>query len=98
MGGKICVDEMLSLWDQEVQEGLLYVTIGKAVVQYAEQLKGSLLREAMHDEAVSILAEIYRMLQDPELDDEACMERIESILMLYARRLDLLPQRHAEQD
>lgn len=92
------MDEMLSLWDQEVQEGLLYVTIGKAVVQYAEQLKGSLLRETMHDEAVSILAEIYRMLQDPELDDEACMERIESILMLYAQRLDLLPQRHAEQD
>lgn len=92
------MDEMLSLWDQEVKEGLLYVTIGKAVVQYAEQLKGALLRDAMHDEAVSILAEIYRILQDQELDDEACMERIESILMLHARRLDLLPQRHAEQD
>ena len=92
------MDEMLSLWDQEVKEGLLYVTIGKAVVQYAEQLKGALLRDAMHDEAVSILAEIYRILQDQELDDEACMERIESILMPYARRLDLLPQRHAEQD
>ena len=37
------MDEMLSLWDQEVKEGLLYVTIGKAVVQYAEQLKGCLL-------------------------------------------------------
>lgn len=92
------MDEMLSLWDQEVKEGLLYVTIGKAVVQYAEQLKGALLRDAMHDEAVSILAEIYRILQDQALDDEACMERIESILMLYARGLDLLPQRHAEQD
>ena len=63
------MDEMLSLWDQEVKEGLLYVTIGKAVVQYAEQLKGTLLRDAMHDEAVSILAEIYRILQDQELDE-----------------------------
>ena len=49
-------------------------------------------------QAEEALAEIYAILEDPELDDPACMQKIEAIVTVYHRRLGVHSTRHWEQD
>lgn len=53
---------------------------------------------ALRHAALGKLAEIYAILEDPELDDPACMQKIEAIVMAYHRRLGVHSTRHWEQD
>ena len=49
-------------------------------------------------QAEGALAETYAILEDPELDDPACMQKIEAIVTVYHRRLGVHSTRHWEQD
>ena len=56
------------------------------------------LQAEAHTQAEEALAEIYAILEDPELDDPACMQKIEAIVTVYHRRLGVHSTRHWEQD
>ena len=56
------------------------------------------LQAEVHTQAEEALAEIYAILEDPELDDPACMQKIEAIVAVYNRRLGVHSTRHWEQD
>ena len=44
--------------------------------------------------------DVYKrqILEDPELDDPVCMQKIEAIVTVYRRRLGVYSTRHWEQD
>lgn len=85
-------------WEEKAKEALFYISLGKWMAQCVGNLKAEVIKQMMQDEAVSLAAQLYGMLQNPYYDDRGCMERIESILMVYAQQLDLDSLRHIEQD
>lgn len=73
-----------------------------ALGQLAQEYLSSLPREAVEREARSqaeaALGEIWAILENPALDDPACMQKIEAVLTVYYRRLGVRSTRHWEQD
>ena len=84
-------------WEEKAREALFYVGLGKWMAQCVNHVKTETIEQVMHDEAVSVVAQIYGILQNKQYDDRECMEQIESILMAYAQHLDLDSIRHMEQ-
>ena len=72
--------------------------IDRQVEEYLSALPPERLQTEAHTQAEEALAEIYASLEDPELDDPACMQKIEAIVMTYHRRLGVHSTRHWEQD
>ena len=75
-----------------IPTALRYAALGKLVEEYLSALPPERLQ------AEEALAEIYAILEDPELDDPSCMQKIEAIVMTYHRRLGVHSTRHWEQD
>ena len=75
-----------------IPTALRHAALGKLVEEYLSALPPERLQ------AEEALAEIYAILEDPELDDPACMQKIEAIVTVYHRRLGVHSTRHWEQD
>lgn len=73
-----------------------------ALGQLAEEYLSSLPREAVAQEvrsqAEALVEEIWAILEDPALDDPACLQKIEAVLTAYYRRLGLRSARHREME
>ena len=79
-------------YTQIIPTALRHAALGKLVEEYLSALPPERLQ------AEEALAEIYAILEDPELDDPACMQKIEAIVTVYHRRLGVHSTRHWEQD
>lgn len=84
--------------DKDVVTSLFYTAIGKTIVSYANKLTKERIGEGMHDIAVQMLEEIYEVLENEELEDPDCVEKIEGILEIYFHRLEVRSSRHIEMD
>ena len=85
-------------YTQIIPTALRHAALGKLVEEYLSTLPPERLQAEAHTQAEEALAEIYAILEDPELDDPACMQKIEAIVMTYHRRLGVHSTRHWEQD
>ncbi|MBS6349601.1 MAG: hypothetical protein KH443_12490 [Oscillospiraceae bacterium] len=81
-----------------IPTALRHAALGKLVEEYLSALPPERLQTEAHTQAEEALAEIYAILEDPELDDPACMQKIEAIVTVYHRRLGVHSTRHWEQD
>lgn len=77
---------------------LHYIHLIIVVEEYLSALPPERLQAEAHAQAEEALAEIFDILEDPELDDPACMQKIEAIVTVYHRRLGVHSTRHWEQD
>lgn len=85
-------------WEEKAKQSLFYIGLGKWMEKCVSEVKAETIKQGMHNEAVSLIAQIYSILQDKQCSDRDCMEQIESILMAYAQHLALDSTRHIEQD
>lgn len=81
-----------------IPTALRHAALGKLVEEYLSALPPERLQTEAHTQAEEALAKIYAILEDPELDDPACMQKIEAIVTMYHRRLGVHSTRHWEQD
>ena len=81
-----------------IPTALRHAALGKLVEEYLSALPPERLQAEAHTQAEEALAEIFDILEDPELDDPVCMQKIEAIVMVYHRRLGVHSTRHWEQD
>ena len=72
--------------------------LGKLISQSLSALTPEQLRAAAESEAVQVLERIYPILEDPRLDDPACLQKIEAITAAYYQTLGVGGTRHWEQD
>ena len=70
-----------------IPTALRHAALGKLVEEYLSALPPERLQAEAHAQAEEALAEIFDILEDPELDDPACMQKIEAIVTVYHRRL-----------
>ena len=85
-------------YTQIIPTALRQAALGKLVEEYLSALPPEQLQAEAHAQAEEALAEIFDILEDPELDDPACMQKIEAIVTVYHRRLGVHSTRHWEQD
>ena len=85
-------------YTQIIPTALRHAALGKLVEEYLSALPPERLQAEAHAQAEEALAEIFDILEDPELDDPACMQKIEAIVTVYHRRLGVHGTRHWEQD
>ena len=56
------------------------------------------MAQEVRSQAEALVAEIWAILEDPALDDPACLQKIEAVLTAYYRRLGLRSARHREME
>ena len=81
-----------------ISAALYHSAVGKQVLDYVSALSPAQLQAAMHDRAAETLAEIYDILEDPDLDDPHALQKSEAIVSAYFSHLGVRSQRHQEQD
>ena len=83
---------------EAITAGMSHAALGKLILDYIDALPPAQLQAAMHDRAAETLAEIYDILEDPDLDDPHGLQKIEAIVSAYFSHLGVRSQRHQEQD
>ena len=78
-------------------EPLYAQAIGRELIQWAKEYSPQLLAEQVNTEAVLLLKEIQRILDDDTLDDPECFYRIDAIVSAF-HRAGLDTTRHWELD
>lgn len=76
-----------------VENNIQYYSIGRSFYRCLKEWNLASLQNDVHDEAVMLLEQIFRLLNDSDLDDTHCMDEI---VLLYMRHLDLHCARHQE--
>lgn len=68
-----------------IAEELYVQSLGREVLRYLKREEGNLLklRQEANSEAIRVLEEIQRILNDDTLEDPDCFERIEAIVKTF---------------
>ena len=64
---------------EAITAGMSHAALGKLILDYIDALPPAQLQAAMHDRAAETLAEIYDILEDPDLDDPHALQEIERL-------------------
>ena len=68
-----------------VSEALYVQAIGKDVMEYIQDRDADILAQLAENEAIRLLDEIRRILNDPDLEDATCFMRINAIVSAFLR-------------
>lgn len=79
-----------------VPAALYHASLGQMVLDYVERIHPTVIENAMESRAVRTLEAIRRVLEDDSLDDPECFERVDALVMLYFRELEIKINRHNE--
>lgn len=82
--------------ENDVPTGLYHASIGKMVMDHMERIHPAVISQAMENRAIRTLEAIRRVLEDKTLDDPECFYRIDALVMLFFRELEINIDRHNE--
>ena len=72
---------------EAITAGMSHAALGKLILDYIDSLPPAQLQATMHDRAAETLAEIYDILEDPDLDAPHALQKIEAIVSAYFSHL-----------
>lgn len=75
---------------------LYQAELGKMVLDYVGQIDPTVIERAMESRAVQTLEAIRRVLEDDRYDDPECFDRVDALVMLYFREMEINVNRHNE--
>jgi len=78
-----------------IPESLYAQSIGNAVIRWAKEYRPELLAAQINSDAIFILQEIQRILDDNTLNDPECFYRIDAIVSVF-HHAGLSTTRHCE--
>lgn len=81
---------------EDIPTALYHAALGRMVLDYVKREDTEAIRQAMESRAVSTLEEIRRILDDDTLNDAECFYKIDELVMLFFRALEVRTQRHQE--
>lgn len=80
----------------EIPTALYQAEIGKMVMEYVGRIHPTVIEQAMESRAIRTLEAIRRVLEDDSYDDPECFERVDALVTLYFRELEIRINRHNE--
>ena len=88
--------------EHDVPTALYHAAVGKMVLDHMERVHPSVISSAVESRAVQTLEAIRTpircILDNGRLDDQECCQRIDSIVSLFYRELEIDTGRRAGQD
>lgn len=75
---------------------LYHAELGHMVSAYVERIHPAVIESAIEKRAVRTLEAIRQILEDDALDDPECFQRIDALVSLYHRELNIPIDRHSE--
>ena len=88
----------LSAQNEDIPTALYHATLGKLVLDYIQREDGAAIQKAMESQAVRILESIRLILEDDTLSDAECYYKIDALVGLFFRELEISTRRHWEAD
>lgn len=79
-----------------IPTGLYYAALGKTILDYTGRLHPAVLQHAMESRAVQTLEAIRCILENDRLSDPECVQRVENLIRLYYRELDIRIERQID--
>lgn len=80
----------------DISVALYHTALGKMVLDYTERIHPTVIEKAMNSRAIQTLEAIRRVLEDKTFDDPECFYRIDALVMLFFRELEINIDRHNE--
>ena len=87
--------ELIFEQDPSIVDDLWVRVIAQKLLQFSKAIEGEDVARGVDSEAVRVLSEIKRVLDNPDLDDLDCSRRIEAIVDAFYRT-GLFTTRHLE--
>ena len=84
--------------EHDVPTALYHAAVGKMVLDHMERVHPSVISSAVVTRAVQTLEAIRCILDNGRLDDQGSCRRMDSIVSLFSRALEMLTERSAGQD
>ena len=84
--------------EYDIPTALCHAAVGKIVMEHMERLHPAVISSAVESRAVQTLEAIRCILDNGRLDDQECCQRIDSIVSLFYRELEIDTGRRAGQD
>lgn len=95
----MCMDDISWIReDHDVPSALYHASLGRTVLDYIKREDGQVIRQAMECRAAGVVEQIFRILEDEELEDPDCLLKIDAIIRLYFNELELRCDRHIEME
>lgn len=84
--------------ESDIPAALYQSALGQMVMDYVGRIHPAVLQSAMESRAVQTLEAIRCILENDKFSDPECFERIDSLVMLFFKELDVKINRHNELD
>lgn len=84
--------------DYDAPTALYFSAVEKMVLEYMEKIPAIDIEKAMERKAISTLEKIRCILNDDTLNDTDCFYKIDELIMLFFRELEVRTNRHWELD
>lgn len=81
-----------------IPAALYHAELGRMVADYVERIDPAVLQSAIESRAVQTLEAIRCILDNGRLDDQACCQRIDSIVALFFQEMGIASGRRPGQE
>lgn len=80
--------------EHDVPTALYHAAVGKMVLDHMERVHPSVISSAVESRAVQTLEAISCVLENNRLSDPQCVQRIDNLIALFFRELDIKIERN----
>ncbi|NBI09517.1 hypothetical protein D1641_05705 [Colidextribacter sp. OB.20] len=89
---------MLKKEEFPISTTLYHAELGRMVADYVGRIDPDVLQSAIESRAVQTLEAIRCILNNSQLDDPGCFQRIDTLVKLFFQELEVNVNRHSEYD
>ena len=86
---------MRSPSEPDTPTALYHAVVGKMVLDHMERVHPTVISQAVENRAVQTLEAIRCVLENDRLEDQECWQRIDNLVALFFRELDVKIDRHS---
>lgn len=80
--------------EYDIPTALCHAAVGKIVMEHMERLHPTVISSAVESRAVQTLEAIRCVLENNRLSDPQCVQRIDNLIALFFRELDIKIERN----
>ena len=81
-----------------VEDGLCYAAVVKLMISHMERTHPTVISQAVESKAVQTLEAIRCILENDRLTDPECVQRVEKLVQLFDRELNVKIERQGGSD
>lgn len=81
--------------EPDTPTALYHAAVGKMVLEHVERIHPTVISQAVENRAVQTLEAVRCILENDRLSDSECVQRVENMIQLFFRELNIKIERHS---